>query len=163
MLECHKWEAKVMAIQEVKDLTKLPLEELIWSLVTYEINLNKHKKKVKENKKSIAFMASTNDDEEEESESESDEDSMEEECTNEDANKCFMALEEHENKLNSNSKYSEFQDILQELYFDLEKLGFKNVSLKKKISCLQNELNELKEKFENIEKQKSLLKRKMGR
>ena len=30
------------------------------------------------------------------SESKSDEDSMEEECTNEDANMCFMALEEHE-------------------------------------------------------------------
>ena len=85
-------------------------------------------------------MASINDDddeeEESESESESDEDSMEEECTNEDANKCFMSLEEHENKLYSNSKYSEFQDILQELYFDLEKLRFKNVFLKKKIYCL---------------------------
>ena len=30
------------------------------------------------------------------SESKSDEDSMEEECINEDANMCFMALEEHE-------------------------------------------------------------------
>ena len=40
-------------------------------------------------------MALINDDEEEESESESDEDSMEEECTNEDANMWFMALEEH--------------------------------------------------------------------
>ena len=63
---------------------------------------------------------------------------MEEECTNEDANMCFMALEE--------------QDVLQELYFDLEKLRYKNISLKKKISCLQNELNDLKKKFENIEK-----------
>ena len=96
-------------------------------------------------------MALINDDEEEESESESDEDSMEEECTNEDANMCFMAFEEHEDVVNSNSNYNEFQDVLQELYFDLEKLGLKNVSLKKKISSLQNEL---KEKFENIEKTK---------
>ena len=88
------------------------------------------------------------------SESESDEDSMEEECTNEDANMCFMTLKEHEDEVNSNSNYNEFQDILQELYFDLEKLGFKKVSLKKKISSLQNELNEFKEKFENIEKAK---------
>ncbi|RVW72307.1 hypothetical protein CK203_055472 [Vitis vinifera] len=44
-------------------------------------------------------MASTNDDEEEESESESDEDSMEEEFTNENANMCFMALEEHEDEV----------------------------------------------------------------
>ena len=148
-----KWETKVTALQEAKDLTKLSLEELIGSLMTYEINLNNHKK-VEENKKSIAFMASKNDDEEEESESESDEDSMEEECTNEDADMCFMALEEHEDEVNSNSNYSEFQHILQELYFDLEKLGLKNVTLKKKISCLQNELNELKEKFENNEKEK---------
>ena len=81
-------------------------------------------------------MASKNDDEEEDSESESDEDSIEEECTNEDANMCFMALEDHEDEVNSNSNYSEFQDILQELYFDLEKLRFKNVFLKKKIYCL---------------------------
>ena len=64
-----------------------------------------------------------------------------------------MASEEHEHEVNSNSNYSEFQDIFQELYFDLDKLGFKNVSLKKKISCLQNELNE-HENFENIEKAK---------
>ena len=35
--------------------------------MTYEINLNNHKK-VEENKKNITFMASTNDDEDEESE-----------------------------------------------------------------------------------------------
>nr|CAN73315.1 hypothetical protein VITISV_043332 [Vitis vinifera] len=93
-----KWETKVTAIQEAKDLTKLSLEELIGSLMTYEINLNNHQR-VEENKKSIAFMASINDDEEKESESESDEDSMEEECTNEDANMCFMALEEHQDEV----------------------------------------------------------------
>ena len=89
-----KWETKVTAIQEAKDLTKLPLEEFIGSLMTHEMNLNNHQR-VEENKKSIAFMGSKNDDEEKGSESESDEDSMEEECTNEDANMCFMALEEH--------------------------------------------------------------------
>ena len=58
----------------------------------YEIELYNHQR-VEENEKSIAFMASINDNEEEESES--DEDSMKEDCTNEDANMCFMALEEH--------------------------------------------------------------------
>ena len=91
-----KWEAKVTAIQEAKDLTKLPLEELIGLLMTHEINLNNHKKKIEVNKKSIVFKASTNNDEKEESESESDKDSIEEECANEDVNMCFMALEEHE-------------------------------------------------------------------
>ena len=107
-------------------------------------------------------MASKNDDEEEDSESESDEDSIEEECTNEDANMCFMALEDHEDEVNSNSNYSEFQDILQELYFDLENLRLKNVSLKKNIYCLQNKLNEFEEKFENIEKTKSSFEKKNG-
>ena len=31
------WEAKVTAIQDAKDLTKLPLEELVGSLMTHEI------------------------------------------------------------------------------------------------------------------------------
>ena len=36
-----KWHTEVTAIQEAKDLTKLPLKELIGSLMTYEINLAK--------------------------------------------------------------------------------------------------------------------------
>ncbi|KAL6327269.1 hypothetical protein AAG906_017826 [Vitis piasezkii] len=100
-----KWETKVMAIQEAKDLTKLSLEELIGSLMTYEINLNNHQR-VEENRKSIAFMASINDDDEEESEIESGEDSMEEECTNEDVNMCFMTLEEHEDEFRTNDYIS---------------------------------------------------------
>ena len=36
-----KWHTKVIVIQEAKDLTELPLEELIGSLMTYEINLAK--------------------------------------------------------------------------------------------------------------------------
>ena len=43
-----KQETKMTAIQKAKDLTKLPLEELIGSLVTHEINLNNHQR-VEEN------------------------------------------------------------------------------------------------------------------
>ena len=121
--------------------------------MTYEINLNNHQR-VGENKKSIAFKASTNYDDEEDSENESDEDSMEEECTNEDANTCFMALEEYQDEVNSNSSHFEIQDALQELYFDLEKLGFKNVSLKKMIFIFKMSSMSLKKKNENIEKAK---------
>ena len=39
-----KWDAKVTTIQEAKDLTKLPVEELIGPLMTYEINLIKNNK-----------------------------------------------------------------------------------------------------------------------
>ena len=35
----NKWEAKVRAIQEAKDFTKLPLEELIGSLMIHEITI----------------------------------------------------------------------------------------------------------------------------
>ena len=49
-----KLEANVTAIQEAKDLTKLPLEELIGSFMTQEINLNNHQR-VEENKKSIVL------------------------------------------------------------------------------------------------------------
>ena len=42
--------------------------------------------------------------------SESDEEFMEEEFTNKDANICFMALEEYEDEVNSDSNYNEFQD-----------------------------------------------------
>ncbi|RVW92837.1 Serine/threonine-protein phosphatase 7 long form-like [Vitis vinifera] len=47
-----KWETKVTAIQEANDLTKLSLEELIGSLMTYEIELYNHQR-VEENEKSI--------------------------------------------------------------------------------------------------------------
>ena len=36
-----KLDAKVIVIQEAKDLTKVPLEELIGSLMTFEITLAK--------------------------------------------------------------------------------------------------------------------------
>ena len=64
-----KWETKVTVIQEANDVTKLPFEELIGSLMTHEIKLNNHQR-VEENKKNIAFKASTNDDENKESEKE---------------------------------------------------------------------------------------------
>ena len=40
----EKWEAKVTTIQEAKDLSKLPLEELIGSLMTHEIIMQDHTK-----------------------------------------------------------------------------------------------------------------------
>ncbi|KAL6336096.1 hypothetical protein AAG906_010373 [Vitis piasezkii] len=51
-----KWHTKVTAIQEAKDLTKLPMEELIGSLMTYEINLTKKLQEGEDKKKkSIAL------------------------------------------------------------------------------------------------------------
>ncbi|RVX05239.1 hypothetical protein CK203_020110 [Vitis vinifera] len=53
-----KWHTKVTAIQETKDLTKLPTKELIGSLMTYEINLTKKLQEGEDKKKkSIALKA----------------------------------------------------------------------------------------------------------
>ncbi|RVW23357.1 hypothetical protein CK203_100771 [Vitis vinifera] len=58
-----------------KDLTKLPLEELIGSLMTYEINLAKKQQEGEDKKKkSIALKATTKEEEEVEEEKQSEED-----------------------------------------------------------------------------------------
>ena len=70
-----KWDAKVIAIQEAKHLTKLPLEELIGSLMTYDINLAKKQQEVEDKKKnSIALKVTTKEEEEVEEEKEGEED-----------------------------------------------------------------------------------------
>nr|CAN79915.1 hypothetical protein VITISV_027400 [Vitis vinifera] len=48
-----KWHTKVTTIQEAKDLTKLPMEELIGSLMTYEINLTKKLQEGEDQKKKM--------------------------------------------------------------------------------------------------------------
>nr|CAN68824.1 hypothetical protein VITISV_025560 [Vitis vinifera] len=59
-----KWHTKVTTIQEAKDLTKLPMEELIGSLMTYEINLAKKLQEGEDKKKkSIALKATTKEEE----------------------------------------------------------------------------------------------------
>ncbi|KAL6313650.1 hypothetical protein AAG906_010068 [Vitis piasezkii] len=70
-----KWHTKVTAIQEAKDLTKLLMEELIGSLMTYEINLTKKLQEGEDKKKkSIALKATTKEEEDVEEEKPSDED-----------------------------------------------------------------------------------------
>ncbi|KAL5578770.1 hypothetical protein UlMin_011212 [Ulmus minor] len=56
-----QWEAKVIAIQEAKDLSKLPLDELIGSLMTHEIPMNQNLEDVvkTEKEKNLAFSSST--------------------------------------------------------------------------------------------------------
>ena len=69
-----KWHTKVTAIQEAKDLTKLPLEKLIGSLMTYEINLAKKQQEGEDKKKkSITLKATTKEEEEVEEKKQSEE------------------------------------------------------------------------------------------
>ncbi|WKA10212.1 hypothetical protein VitviT2T_027794 [Vitis vinifera] len=70
-----KWHAKVIAIQKAKDLTKLPMEEIIGSLMTYEINLAKKLQEGEDKKKkSMALKATTKEKEDVEEEKPSEED-----------------------------------------------------------------------------------------
>ncbi|KAL6333222.1 hypothetical protein AAG906_028405 [Vitis piasezkii] len=72
-----KWHTKVTAIQEAKDLTKLPMEELLGSLMTYEISLTKQLQESEDKKKkSIALKATTKEEEDVEEEKPSEEDDL---------------------------------------------------------------------------------------
>ena len=67
-----KWDTNVTTIEEAKDLTKLPLENLIGSMMTYEINLAKKQQEWEDKKqKSIALKATTKEEEEIEEEKQS--------------------------------------------------------------------------------------------
>ena len=55
----RKWEAKVTTIQEAKDLIKLPLKELIRSLITHDIIMKSHQDVEYKKENSIVFKAST--------------------------------------------------------------------------------------------------------
>ncbi|KAL6330512.1 hypothetical protein AAG906_040442 [Vitis piasezkii] len=69
-----KWHTKVTTIPEAKDLTKLPMEELIGSLMTYEINLAKKLQESEDKKKkNIALKATTKKEEEIKEEKQSEE------------------------------------------------------------------------------------------
>ena len=61
ILRClpDKWDAKATAIQEAKDLNTLPLEELLGSLMTYELNMKRRSEDESRKKKTIALQAAT--------------------------------------------------------------------------------------------------------
>ncbi|GAV63492.1 LOW QUALITY PROTEIN: zf-CCHC domain-containing protein/UBN2 domain-containing protein, partial [Cephalotus follicularis] len=71
ILRClpKSWTSKVTAIEEAKDLTTLPLEQLLGSLMTHETTMKNHESVETKKKKTIALRASK-----EESESDEDED-----------------------------------------------------------------------------------------
>lgn len=65
----NKYEAKMMIVQEAKDVTKIPLEALIGSCMIHKINMNNHQQ-VEEKKHDTKFKASIIDNEQVESEGE---------------------------------------------------------------------------------------------
>ncbi|GAV71562.1 UBN2 domain-containing protein, partial [Cephalotus follicularis] len=71
ILRCFpkSWTPKVTPIKEAKDLTTLPLEQLLGSLITHETIMENHESEATKKKKNVAFSASK-----EENEDVSDED-----------------------------------------------------------------------------------------
>ncbi|GAV58763.1 zf-CCHC domain-containing protein/UBN2 domain-containing protein [Cephalotus follicularis] len=60
------WTPKVTAIEEAKDLSTLPLEQLLGSLMTHETTMKNHENVEVKKKKAIAFKASKEDSESDE-------------------------------------------------------------------------------------------------
>ncbi|GAV66124.1 zf-CCHC domain-containing protein/UBN2 domain-containing protein, partial [Cephalotus follicularis] len=65
ILRClpRSWTPKVTAIEEAKDLSTLPLEQLLGSLMTHETTMKNHEHVEVKKKKSVAFKASKEDSE----------------------------------------------------------------------------------------------------
>ena len=63
-----KWDSKVTAIQEAKDLNSLPLEELLGSLITHELTIKRRNDEEGKRKKIIALKAAVESDNAEENE-----------------------------------------------------------------------------------------------
>ena len=59
-----RWDPKVTAIQEAKDLNNLPLDELMGSLITHELTLQHRNEDELKKKKSIALKAAMEEKEE---------------------------------------------------------------------------------------------------
>ena len=100
--------------------------------------------------------------------SESENESSKEENEKEVTNMCLMAIDELD-EVNSIISDEDIHDAFQELYEDFEKLGWKNIFLKKKVQQLEKELGAVKEKFSNvddfktyIEKENEFLRKKMN-
>ena len=155
-----KWNSKMEAIEEAKNLKELPLEELIGSLMTYEMKIARQEKEMQEErkKKSIALKAKKEKRRAMMATWSQSEDSSDDESENEFANICFMAFEDQDKvSFDSDSDNDEVSFEYDELLIALYKFGENNTSLKKKIFELQKELDEIKESFSKVEASKIYL------
>ncbi|GAV78475.1 UBN2 domain-containing protein, partial [Cephalotus follicularis] len=135
ILRClsKNWTPKVTAIEEAKDLSTLPLEQLLGSLMTHETTMKNHEHVEVKKKKSIALKASK-----EESETtwdDSDSSSSEEESDEEVVNFALMAMEEDtsgdESENEVNFTFDELQNAYENLFVEYENICSKNKTLKK--------------------------------
>ncbi|GJV76493.1 putative reverse transcriptase domain-containing protein [Tanacetum coccineum] len=157
-----KWRAKFTAIEELKDLTSLSIDELIGNLNVHEMILKKDSEivKAKGERKSLALKdknqrafvrGSWSDSGEEDDEKAKDE-------------TCLMA--QASKKVHSESSYfsdenSSINDIILDSEYDkLCKMSLeiitKNKQLKAVRNSLENEISELKEKISELERNKGV-------
>ncbi|GAV74028.1 UBN2 domain-containing protein, partial [Cephalotus follicularis] len=120
---------KVTTIEEAKDLSTLPLEQLLGSLMTHETTMKNRESVEVKKKKAIAFKASKED-------SESDEDgnvaliTSQFKSDEEVAHIAYMAIEdEEENEVKFT--FDELQSAYENLYVEFENVCLKNKTLKK--------------------------------
>ncbi|GAV88574.1 LOW QUALITY PROTEIN: zf-CCHC domain-containing protein/UBN2 domain-containing protein, partial [Cephalotus follicularis] len=191
ILRClpKSWIAKVTAIEEAKDLTTLPLEQLLGSLMTYQTAMMNHESEETKKKKTVAFKASKEENEDrpfkkniqkgesskkeevicyecnksghykndcpklkknkEHSKkkkgmmatlSDNDDSSSDEESDREAANIAFMAIEnEEENEVQFSYSLDELQNVYDDLIYEFENNGLKNIALMKNITALSKE------------------------
>ncbi|GAV60580.1 UBN2 domain-containing protein, partial [Cephalotus follicularis] len=121
ILRClpKSWTPKVTAIEEAKDLSTFPLEQLLGSLMTHETTMKNHENVEIKKKKTIALRASKG-----ESETiwdDSDPSSSEEESDEEVANITFIAIEE-ENEDEINFSFDELQNAYENLFNEYENI-----------------------------------------
>ncbi|GAV89529.1 UBN2 domain-containing protein, partial [Cephalotus follicularis] len=130
ILRCllKSWTPKVTAIEEAKDLSTLPLEQLLSSSMTHETTMKNHEHVETKNKKPIALKASKEDSET--TWDDSDPSSSEEESDEEVANIAFVAIEEEEED-EVNFSFDELQDAYENLFHEYKNVCLKNKSLKK--------------------------------
>ncbi|GAV90720.1 UBN2 domain-containing protein, partial [Cephalotus follicularis] len=117
-----------LTIEEAKDLTTLPLEHLLGSLMTHETTMKNHECMETKNKKIVALRASK--EENETTWDDSDPSSSDEESDGEVANIAFMAIEEEEED-EVQFSFDELQNAYESLYNEYENVCLKNKSLKK--------------------------------
>ncbi|GAV73009.1 UBN2 domain-containing protein, partial [Cephalotus follicularis] len=123
------------AIEEAKDLSTLPLEQLLGSLMTHETTIKNHENVEVKKKKSIAFKVSK----EETTWSDNDSSSSEEESGEEVAHIAFMAIkDEEENEVNFT--FDELQNTYEKLYVEYENVCLKNKTLKKNAMSTSKEI-----------------------
>ncbi|GAV92304.1 UBN2 domain-containing protein, partial [Cephalotus follicularis] len=127
-----EWEPKVTAIEESKDLKTMEIEELLGSLMTHEVKINKRSTNLVEKKlfKKKALKAWHL----------SDDESSDDEVTEQVANLCFMALsddEDSENEVDDSYTFGELQFAFDELFVEFKKKCSQYSSLKKNMASIE--------------------------